>query len=81
MERHCHCKVQGVDCGRGGLAGASGGCAFCGFYDLGWLTGCGCHGGHGYPPLDGVDKKVGRLEDYQRPGGGWPTLPPFVCWE
>ena len=27
------------------------------FYDLGWLTGCGCHGGHGYPPLDGVDKK------------------------
>ena len=61
MERHCHCKVQGVDCGRGGVGCASGGRAFCGFYDLGWLTGCGCHGGHGYPPLDGVDKKSGEV--------------------
>ena len=34
---------------------------FCGFYNLGWLTGCGCHGGHGYPPLDGVDKKSGEV--------------------
>ena len=60
MEHHCHCEVQGVDGGRGGVGCAGGGCAFC-FYDLGWLTGCGCHGGHGYPPLDGVDKKSGEV--------------------
>ena len=60
MEHHCHCEVQGVDGGRGGVGCAGGGCAFC-FYDLGWLPGCGCHGGHGYPPLDGVDKKSGEV--------------------
>ena len=76
MERHCHCKVQGADCSRGGVGCASGGRAFCGFYDLGWLTGCGCHGGHGYPPLDGVDKKSGEVGGLPEARGAGPHCLP-----